>query len=308
MAGITDRQFRRVLRRIGGVGIVTMEFVSADGAVRGDERARRVLRFREEERPISIQIYGSDPRTMADAARIVEQVGADICDINMGCPANKILKGCRGAALMDEPDLVRRIVAEVRSAVAIPVSVKLRLGRTDDRMNFLEIGAICEGEGADAVALHGRTARQMFRGSADWDRIAQLKRRLGVPVLGNGDIGNAQEAVARLRESGCDGVLVGRAAIKNPWIFRQAADLLLGRVRYEPTVEERRRLILDHFRMVVDEEDPQTALHKLRTFTGWYTHGLPDGGRLRSRIQEFSSVEVAQDAVEAFFATRSTAA
>src|SRR5262245_37678761 len=162
MAGITDRQFRLVLRRIGGVGLVTMEFISSEALVRKNRRTRALMQYSEEERPISIQIYGRDPANMAEAARVVQMIGAEICDINMGCPANKILKGCSGCALMGDLDLAKRIIREVRRNITIPLSVKFRLGLTDDRRNFLELGRICEGEGVDVVAMHGRTAAQMF--------------------------------------------------------------------------------------------------------------------------------------------------
>jgi len=308
MAGITDRQFRRVLRKIGGVGIVTMEFVPADAAVRGDERVRRTMAFREEERPISIQVYGADPATMAEAARVVEATGADACDINMGCPANKILRGCRGAALMGEPDRARRIVAAVRAAVDIPVTVKFRLGLLEGRPNYVEIGRICQEEGADAVAMHARFASQGFRGTADRARIADLKSRLRIPVLGNGDVADAGDAVDMLAATRCDGVLIGRASMTDPWIYRHANDLLHGRTPRTVSLDERKGAILDHFRMVVEEEDPKTALHKFRTFTGWYTRGLPGGDRLRRRIQELPTPGAFVAAIESFFEGLSRAA
>ena len=308
MAGITDRQFRRVVRRVGGVGIVTMEFVSADGAARRDARTLRLLRFLEEERPISVQIYGADPETMAEAARIVEDVGADLCDINMGCPANKILKGCRGAALMGEPELSRRIVAAVRSAIRIPLTVKFRLGMRDDCCNFLEIGRICQEEGADAVAMHARTAKQMYRGRAEWERIAELVAALRIPVLGNGDVATATDAVRLLRSTGCAGVLIGRASMKNPWIYRQASELLAGRSPVEPSLDDRRALIMEHVRLVLEEEDRRTALHKIRTFTAWYSRGFPEGRDLRVRIPSLATVEAFVEAIDAFFKERSEAA
>lgn len=301
MAGITDRQFRLILRRIGGVGLVTMEFISSEALTRGNRRARALMHYAEEERPISIQIYGSDPGRMAEAARTVEAIGADVCDVNMGCPANKVLKGCSGCALMGDLDLARAIIAEVRRAVSIPLTVKFRLGLRDDRMNFLELGRICEGEGVNAVAMHARTARQMFAGRADWSRIADLKRALSIPVVGNGDVASADDALAMLRETGCDGVMIGRASMKNPWIYRQVADRLAGRAPYEPTLADRRAVILDHFRMLMTQEEPVFALHKLRTFTGWYTHGLPSGRHLRTRIGELDTPDAFVEAVEAFF-------
>ncbi len=308
MAGITDRQFRLVLRRIGGVGLVTMEFISSEALVRKNKRTRALMQYAEEERPISIQIYGRDPGHMAEAARVVEMIGAEICDINMGCPANKILKGCSGCALMGDLDLARRIIREVRGAIAIPLSVKFRLGLNDDRRNYLELGRICEGEGVDVVAMHGRTAAQMFGGSADWSEISRLKEALSIPVVGNGDIVVADDALRMMRETGCDGVMIGRSSMKNPWIYRQIADLLAGRAPYAPTVEDRHQVIRTHFDMVTKQETPEFAMHKLRTFTGWYTHALADGKRLRTRISEPQTPEEFLSVVEAFFAEATKAA
>ena len=308
MAGITDPQFRLILRRIGGVGLVTMEFISSEAIVRGNKRTRRLMRYVPEERPISIQIYGSRPEAMAEAARLVESIGADACDINMGCPANKVLSGCSGCALMGDPDLARDIVRAVRKSISIPLSVKFRLGLKDDRKNFLELGRICQGEGVDAVALHARTAKQMFSGQADWSEIARLKEHLAIPVIGNGDVTTAADAVRMLSATGCDGVMIGRASMKNPWIYRQAADLLAARTPYEPSLSDRRDVIRAHFEMVTKDEEPVFALHKLRTFTGWYTHGLPDGKHLRARIGDLDTVESFMAAVESFFAGATQAA
>jgi nifR3 family TIM-barrel protein len=308
MAGITDRQFRLVLRRLGGVGLVTMEFISSEALVRNNKRARLLMRYAEEERPISIQIYGREPKHMAEAARVVEGIGADVCDINMGCPANKILQGCSGCALMGDLDLARAIVREVRRAIAIPLSVKFRLGLNDDRRNYLELGRICEGEGVDLVAMHARTAKQMFGGRADWSEIARLKQALSIPVVGNGDIVVAEDALRMFQETGCDGVMIGRASMKNPWIYRQAAQLLAGKPKYEPQVSDRHDVIRVHFEMVTTQEDPVFAMHKLRTFTGWYTHGLTDGKRLRTRISEPTTPQEFLEVVETFFAEAMRAA
>lgn len=302
MAGVTDRYFRRIVRDLGGVGLVTMEFISSESLTRGVERTLNLLAFSQEERPLSIQIYGRDPARMAEAAQIVEEIGADAVDINMGCPANKVLKGCAGAALMGDLDLARSIVRAVRARARVPLTVKFRAGLDDGRRNFLDLGRICRDEGVDAVALHARTARQMYTGQADWGLIRALKEALDIPVFGNGDVREPADARRMMAETGCDGVLIGRAAVTNPWIFRQAEALRRGEPAREATVEERRDLILGHFRLLAACEEETHALHKIRTFAGRYTHGLPGGKRLRQRIQSIRTVAEFLAEVEAFFA------
>jgi nifR3 family TIM-barrel protein len=303
MAGVTDRDFRLIVRRIGGVGLVTMEFIASRALVRGVARTLELMHFVDEERPLSIQIYGADAGTMSEAARQVEAMGADVCDINMGCPANKVLQGCAGCALMGDLELAREIVAACRRVLTIPLTVKFRLGLDQGRKNFLELGRICQGEGADGVALHARTAKQMFSGNAreQWGEIARLKETLSIPVFGNGDIQAPEDALRMMSETGCDGVMIGRAATKNPWIFRQAADLRAGRAPEPASLLARRALILDHFRLVARREPSKFALHKLRKFTGWYTHGVPHGRELRQRIQSLPDVPTFLAAVEEFF-------
>ena len=303
MAGITDHAYRLMLRRIGGVGLVTMEFISSEAIVRGNARQLRKLVFSDEERPLSIQIYGSDPGRMAAAADIVEELAPDVCDINMGCPANKVLKGCAGAALMGDLPLARSIVREVRARLSIPLTVKFRLGLDERRINFLDLGKMCEDEGVAAVAMHARTARQMYTGSADRRRLAELKRHLSIPVVGNGDVATPDDALALLSETGCDAVMIGRATMKNPWIFRQIADRMAGRPVREATLAERCDLMLAHFDAIErGAADPREALHKLRTMTGWYTNGLPHGRSLRVRISELSTPADFRGAVGEFFA------
>ena len=301
MAGVTDRDFRLIVRRIGGVGVVSMEFISSKALVGGHRQATDLMYFSDEERPIAIQIYGSDPEIMAEAARIVEEIGSDICDINMGCPANKVLKGCAGAALMGDLGLAERIIGTVRRAISIPLTVKFRLGLRQQEKNYLELGRICEANGVQAVAMHGRTAKQMFRGEADWSEISRLKQTLSIPVVGNGDVKEPDDALRLLAETGCDGVMIGRGATKNPWIFRQIEARLSGGRVPEPTLEDRRNLILGHFQMVAERDPSKLALHKLRKFTGWYTHGLPRGRKLRQQINQLPDVETFFHAIETFF-------
>lgn len=253
MAGITDRDFRLLARRVGGVGVVSMEFVSSKAIVNGNRKTRELMHFSEEERPLAVQIYGSDADTMREAARVVEEIGADICDINMGCPANKVLKGCAGCALMGDLELAEDIIRSVKGVLSIPLTVKFRLGLDDQRRNYLELGKICEANGVAAVALHARTARQMFSGEADWSHIARLKEALSIPVLGNGDVREPEDALRMLAETGCDGVMIGRGATKNPWLFRQIAARMAGARVSEATLADRRDLILEHFRMVAEQ-------------------------------------------------------
>jgi tRNA-dihydrouridine synthase B len=300
MAGVTDRDFRLIVRRIGGVGVVSMEFISSKAIVNGNQRTRELMFFSPEERPLAIQIYGSDVATMREAALVVEELGADICDINMGCPANKVLKGCSGAALMGDLKLAESIIRTVRDAISIPLTVKFRLGLDDCRRNYLELGRICEANCVAAVALHARTARQMFTGEADWSHLARMKEALSIPVIGNGDVREPEDALRMLAETGCDGVMIGRGATKNPWIFRQIAARMAGSHVSEPTLADRRELILDHFRMVAGREASTFALHKLRKFTGWYTHGLPNGRKLRQAINQLPDVQTFLATVEEF--------
>jgi len=303
MAGVTDRDFRLIVRRIGGVGVVSMEFISSKAIVQGNQRTRDLMYFSAEERPLAIQIYGSDVATMREAALVVEELGADVCDINMGCPANKVLKGCAGAALMGDLKLAENIVRTVRDAISIPLTVKFRLGLDDCRRNYLDLGRICEANGVAAVALHARTARQMFTGEADWSHLARLKEALAIPVIGNGDVREPEDALRMMAETGCDGVMVGRGATRNPWIFRQTAARMAGSRVSEPTLADRRDLILEHFHMVAEREASTFALHKLRKFTGWYTHGLPNGRKLRQAINQLPDVETFLVTVESFLDT-----
>ncbi len=304
MAGITDQDFRLLIRRVGSCGLVAMEFVSSEGLARENPRTLQMLAYSQEERPLSVQIYGADPARMAEAARIVEASGADVCDINMGCPAKKILRGGAGAALAADLELARAVVRSVRAAITMPLTVKLRLGTRDDTHTYLELARICEGEGVQAVTLHPRTARQQYGGRADWTHIGRLKEHVRIPVIGNGDVQDAEGVRDMLQATGCDGVMIGRASLTNPWIFRQAAALLSGRGCAPASLDERYDLIRAHLSDVLRREDERVALHKLRKFVGWYSHGLPEGRLLRRQLSELTTPGAVMGAVDSYFSTR----
>ena len=303
MAGITDHVYRLMLRRIGGVGLVTMEFISSEAITRGNARQLRKLVFSDEERPLSIQIYGSDPERMAAAADIVEELAPDVCDINMGCPANKVLKGCAGAALMGDLPLARDIVRAVKARLSIPLTVKFRLGLDERRMNFLDLGAHVRGRGRGG----GRDARA--HRAPDVHRAGRLLAHRGAEAAAR-DSGRRQRRRGALRRTrwrcsprpAATRVMIGRATMKNPWIFRQIEDRMAGRSVREATLAERRDLMLAHFTAIEQTaHDPKEALHKLRTMTGWYTNGLPHGRALRIRISELATPADFRAAVVDFF-------
>lgn len=304
MAGITDSPFRRVIRQLGGCGLVTMEFISSEAVVRDVEAELAKLPFHPEERPIAIQVYGSRPEAMAEAARTAQATGADVVDLNMGCPANKILKGCAGAALMGDLKLAREIVRTVRRAVTVPLTVKFRAGLRADELTYLELGRICEGEGVDAVTLHPRTARQQYTGRADWTLIARLKETLSIPVIGNGDVRTPDDALRMFRETGCDMVMIGRAVLTDPWIFATTAELLETGSWTEPSLARRVDVIRRHFAILADELEGKALLHKLKVFTGKYTHGLPGGRELRRRLDALRTPEELLQVVDLFFSER----
>src|SRR6266851_377356 len=245
MAGMTDTAFRRLVKRHGGCGLVVTEMVSSEGLVRGIDRTLEYAEYTEEERPVSIQIFGGDPGKMAAAAQIVEGMGADIVDVNMGCPVPKIAKHNAGCTLMREPEHAASVIAAMVKAVRIPVTVKMRAGWNDGEKNAPSLAKMAEDAGAAAVAVHGRTAAQSYSGSADWDLVAGIADALSIPVFGSGDCIEPEQIIDRLR-SGVEGVLVGRGVLRNPWILAQAADLAAGGQRRDITLEDRGRFLLEY--------------------------------------------------------------
>jgi tRNA-dihydrouridine synthase B len=308
MAGMTDTAFRRLVKRHGGCGLVVTEMVSAEGLVRGIDRTLEYAEYTDEERPISIQIFGGDPAKMADAAQIVEGMGADIVDVNMGCPVPKIAKHNAGCSLMREPRHAAAVISAMAHAVRIPVTVKMRAGWNDDERNAPALARMLQDAGAQAVAVHGRTAAQSYSGAADWDLVAQIAADLSIPVFGSGDCIEPEQIVARMR-SGVEGVLVGRGVLRNPWILAQATDLAAGRPPRDVTLDDRGRFLLDYIDLLLKErvDDARAVSHdrwvvnKIRALGSWYTKGLDNGSHLRTAINSASSLAVLRDEIAAFF-------
>jgi len=286
MAGMTDTAFRRLVKRHGGCGLVVTEMVSAEGLVRGIDRTLEYAEFTDEERPIAIQIFGGDPDKMAAAAQIVEGMGADIVDVNMGCPVPKIAKHNAGCSLMREPAHAAGVIAAMTRAVSIPVTVKMRAGWNDDERNAPTLAKLMQDAGAAAVAVHGRTAAQSYSGSADWDLVAQIADDLTIPVFGSGDCIEPEQIVARIR-SGVEGVLVGRGVLRNPWILAQATDLIAGRPPREVTLADRGRFLLDYIDLLLlervrDDESRNTSPYESRIPNPESLVGIPRESRIPS--------------------------
>jgi len=259
MAGMTDTAFRRLVKRQGGCGLVVTEMVSSEGLVRGIDRTLEYAEFTEEERPVAVQIFGGDPETMARAAQVVESLGADAVDVNMGCPVPKISKHNAGCSLMREPAHAASIVRAMVAAVRIPVTVKMRAGWNELEVNAPDLARAVEEAGASAVTVHGRTAAQSYHGASDWELIAQVAESVSIPVFGNGDCLEAADLVRRLKESGVAGVLVGRGVLRNPWIFAQAAALAAGRPVPDATLQDRGRFLLEYIDLLLGDPAAEPA-------------------------------------------------
>jgi nifR3 family TIM-barrel protein len=301
MAGVTDTVFRRFIRNLGGCGLIMTEFTSADGVLRAkDKKAKRYLHFYEDEHPISAQLFGSDPRVMGEAARMVEGIGFDLIDLNLGCPAKKVVKCNGGSGLLRDLPAIRRIFEAVRAAVKIPFTVKFRAGWNDEEIVCVELAKMAEDCGLCAVALHARTREQGYSGSARWEWIGAIKDAVKIPVIGNGDIRSPEDACAMVTQTGCDAVMIGRTAPSNPWIFRQIEQYCTSKAYDEPTESDRYQMIRTYFQMLIEEEMPGAA-GKMKQFASWFTHGVPGGAALRKGIYEARSENEILLKVEEFF-------
>ncbi|MCG9968278.1 tRNA dihydrouridine synthase DusB [Pelotomaculum terephthalicicum JT] len=291
MAGITDKAYR-ILAKEAGCGLVCTEMVSDQALLYGNPKTCGMLNLAGESSPLSVQIFGSNPAYMAMAAEIAESRGADLIDINMGCPTPKIVKNGEGAALMKNPGLAVKIVRAVVERVRVPVTVKMRKGWDEKSINAVEMAKLLTGEGVAALTVHGRTRSQFYTGEADWEIIAAVKKAVNVPVIGNGDIRCPEDALLMMEQTGCDGVMIGRAALGNPWMFSRTAHFLkTGVVLPEPAPAERVMAALRHLNLLIENKGEKVAVREMRKHAAWYTKGVRGAAKLRDRINKAGSKE-----------------
>lgn len=291
MAGVTDLPFR-LLCKEQGCGLMYTEMVSAKALLYKNRNTKPLLETRPEEEPVAVQLFGSDPEIMSEMALQLEEGPYAIIDVNMGCPVPKIVNNGEGSALMKDPKLVEQILTALVKAIDKPVTVKIRKGFDDDHVNAVEIAKIAEACGVAAVAVHGRTRAQYYSGQADWDIIAQVKDAVKIPVIGNGDVDSPEKAKAILEQTGCDGVMIGRAAEGNPWIFREVVSYLAnGTIPARPTNREKREMILRHAALQLEYKGEYTGVREMRKHLSWYTVGMPHSAHFRQTINTMEKMD-----------------
>jgi tRNA-dihydrouridine synthase B len=308
MAGVTDSIFRRMILRLSGCGLVSTEMTNAASVSPKALRRHQLLDFYPEERPLTMQLSGNDPDLVAHAARTVEQLGADIIDINCGCPSPKVTGGGHGASLLRDLPRMRQMLRAVRAAVQVPLTLKFRAGWDEQSLNFLDTARLAEDCGVAALALHPRTREQGYKGSADWGRVAAVKAAVTIPVIGSGDVQDAHDALIRLRDSGANGVMIGRGAMENPWIFLQIAQIRRGEAPFQPGAADKLDFLLRYMTMCEEEMPARLALNKIKQLIGQFVVGLPGSSHLRVAVHQSQSPAEARARIEAYFAPFAEAA